>query len=171
MIAETMQGNGNRAYRYYMQINPAAKNEDIDTYEIEPYVYAQNILGDEHPQFGLGRNSWLSGTASWTYQAATQFILGIQPSHRGLRIDPCIPENWNGFTVTRKFRGAIYQIHVTNPEKVCKGVAYITVNGATLDTCIVPLQPEGSDNVIKVVMGTDSLQDFALESSAVEVAE
>ena len=69
MIAETLVGNGDRAFQYYDQINPAAKNVCIDTYEIEPYVYAQNILGDEHPQFGLGRNSWLSGTASWCYQA------------------------------------------------------------------------------------------------------
>ena len=70
MIAETMLGNGDRAYEYYSQINPAGKNDIIDLYEIEPYVYAQNILGDEHPQFGLGRNSWLSGTASWCIRQA-----------------------------------------------------------------------------------------------------
>jgi cellobiose phosphorylase len=85
MIAETLVGNGDRAYQYYDQINPAAKNDSIEVYECEPYVYAQNILGDEHPQFGLGRNSWLSGTATWAYQAATQYILGIQPTYRGLR--------------------------------------------------------------------------------------
>ncbi len=91
MIAEAMLGNGERAYEYYAQINPAAKNSIVDLYEVEPYVYAQNILGDEHPQFGLGRNSWLSGTASWCYQAGTQWILGIRPEYNGLRVDPCIP--------------------------------------------------------------------------------
>ncbi len=64
MIAETLMGNGDRAFEYYNQINPAAKNDVIDSYECEPYVYAQNILGNEHPQFGLARNSWLSGTAA-----------------------------------------------------------------------------------------------------------
>ncbi|MEO8905239.1 MAG: glycosyl transferase, partial [Polyangiaceae bacterium] len=64
MIAETLLGNGDRAFEYYNQINPAAKNDVIDVYECEPYVYAQNILGNEHPLFGLARNSWLSGTAS-----------------------------------------------------------------------------------------------------------
>ena len=85
MIAETMLGNGDRAYEYYSQINPAEKNDIADLYEIEPYVYAQNILGDEHPQFGLGRNSWLSGTASWCYQAGVQWILGVRAEYRGLR--------------------------------------------------------------------------------------
>src|SRR4030065_1220057 len=65
MIAETILGNGVRAYEYYSQINPSAKNDKIDEYECEPYVYPQNILGDEHPQFGLARNSWLTGTAAW----------------------------------------------------------------------------------------------------------
>jgi cellobiose phosphorylase len=88
MIAETILGNGDRAYEYYVQINPVAKNDMIHIYECEPFVYAQNILGDEHPQFGLARNSWLTGTASWCYQAATQWILGIRPHYDGLRIDP-----------------------------------------------------------------------------------
>ncbi len=122
MIAETLLGNGDRAYQYYAQINPAARNEMIEVYECEPYVYAQNVLGDEHPQFGLARNSWLSGTAAWCYQAATQWILGIRPEYDGLRVDPCIPSAWNGFSVTRKFRGRLFHIIVHNPQGVCKGV-------------------------------------------------
>ena len=92
ILAETRVGNGDRAFQYYSQINPAQKNDLIDTYEVEPYVYAQNILADEHPQFGLGRNSWLSGTASWVYHVSTKYILGIRPEHTGLCIDPCIPK-------------------------------------------------------------------------------
>ncbi|NDV63206.1 glycosyl transferase [Puniceicoccales bacterium CK1056] len=152
MIAETMRGNGDRAYKYYLQINPAAKNDDIDTYEIEPYVYAQNILGDEHPQFGLGRNSWLSGTASWTYQAATQYILGIQPTHQGLRIDPCIPSAWNGFKVRRVFRDATYIIEVDNSENICSGVATVELNGTLLDSNTIPVQEPGSENRVVVTM-------------------
>ncbi|MEX0321342.1 MAG: glycosyl transferase [Puniceicoccaceae bacterium] len=153
MIAETMMGNGNRAFKYYQQINPATKNDKIDTYEIEPYVYAQNILGDEHPQFGLGRNSWLSGTSSWTFQAATQYILGIQPTHTGLKIDPCIPDHWDGFKVTREFRGAIYEIEVTNPDAICKGVSSISLNGEQLEDQTVPMQEAGSRNKVTVTMG------------------
>jgi cellobiose phosphorylase len=137
MIAETMLGNGDRAYEYYSQINPAGKNDDIDLYEIEPYVYAQNILGDEHPQFGLGRNSWLSGTASWCYQAGTQWILGIRAEYEGLRIDPCIPSKWDGFKATRLYRGTRHNITVKNPQHVCKGVAKITVNGSQVTGSLI----------------------------------
>ena len=157
MIAETMQGNGNRAFQYYQQINPAAQNEDIDRFECEPYCYPQNILGDEHPQFGLARNSWLSGTSSWTYQAATQYILGIRPQHGGLRIDPCIPANWDGFTVDRKFRGATYHIKVTNPDGVEKGVVGLTVDGKSIDPADpIPPAPAGAEVRVNVVMGSPS---------------
>ena len=154
MIAETKLGNGERAFEYYSQINPATKNDCIETYEVEPYCYAQNILGDEHPQFGLGRNSWLSGTASWTYQAATQYILGIRPSHAGLIVDPCVPSKWDGFKVTRKFRGATYQIAVTNPENVSKGVASISINGQDVGSGAIPFAAEGTVNQVEVVMGS-----------------
>jgi cellobiose phosphorylase len=138
IIAETINGNGNRAFEYYSQINPAGKNEIIEEYEVEPYCYAQNILGDEHPQFGLGRNSWLSGTASWMYQAGTKFILGIKPELNGLSINPCIPSEWDGFTAERIFRGKKYNIEVHNPQHICKGVKSLTVNGTKIDGYIIP---------------------------------
>lgn len=153
MMAETMLGDGERAFAYYIQINPAAKNDILDEYEIEPYVYAQNILADEHPQFGLGRNSWLSGTSSWTYRAGTQYILGIRPDFNGLRIDPCIPAAWSGFRVTRKFRGATYEIQVKNPQKVCKGVAKLVVDGKMLDGNLIPVFADGLTHTIEVTLG------------------
>lgn len=153
MIAETMLGNGDRAFEYYRQINPAAQNDRIDEFECEPYCYPQNILGDEHPQFGLARNSWLSGTSSWTYQAATQYILGIRPQHDGLLIDPCIPESWDGFTVTRRFRGATYRITVENPDGVSKGVESITVDGREIHGRIVPVAAPGSAVNVEVLLG------------------
>ena len=154
MIAETMLGNGDRAFQYYNQINPAAKNDSIDSYEIEPYCYAQNILGDEHPQFGLGRNSWLSGTASWTYQAATQYILGVRPSHEGLIIDPCVPKAWDQFMVVRKFRGATYRIQIRNPEQVCKGIAELKVDGVPIEGNCVPPAPSGTSISVEAIMGS-----------------
>jgi cellobiose phosphorylase len=139
MIAECLLGNGDRAFQYYQQINPSTRNERIEEYEIEPYVYAQNILGDEHPQFGLGRNSWLSGTASWTYQAAHKYILGLRPEHGGLRVDPCIPKDWKGFTATRRFRGVEYQVTVRNPQGLNRGVKQVLVDGKAVPGCVVPL--------------------------------
>ena len=153
VIAETIMGNGNRAYEYYNQINPAVKNDIIDEYECEPYVYAQNILSDEHPQFGLGRNSWLTGAASWMYQAGTKFILGIRPTYNGLEIDPCIPQEWDGFKAVRKYRNAVYSIEVKNLKHVSKGVSSLKVDGVEIKGNIVPVFKDGKTHLIEVIMG------------------
>lgn len=153
MIAETMLGNGDRAYQYYRQINPAIRNESIDEFECEPYVYPQNILGDEHPQFGLARNAWLTGTASWAYQAGIKYILGVRPEYLGLRIDPCIPADWFGFSLTRRFRGATYAIQVHNPGRIQKGVGSVSVDGELLDSNILPIFEPGTVHQVDVIMG------------------
>ncbi len=152
MIAETINGNGNRAYEYYQQINPASKNDDIATFESEPYCYPQNILGDEHSQFGLGRNAWLSGTSSWTYIAGTQWILGIRPDINALTVDPCIPADWPEFKVTRQFRQGTYHITVRNPDGVQKGVSSMVIDGVKHEGNAIPVLGEGEFH-IDVVMG------------------
>lgn len=153
MIAETIVGNGDRTFQYYNQINPASKNDIMDRFECDPYCYPQNILGDEHPQFGLARNSWLSGTSSWSYQAATKYIMGLQPRHSGLEINPCIPKEWNGFTAVRKFRNAIYEISVKNPDHVSKGVVLMFVDGKKLEGNIAPIFNDGQKHSIEIIMG------------------
>jgi cellobiose phosphorylase len=153
IIAETIMGNGNRAFKYFQQINPITKNDKIDEFEVEPYVYPQNILGDEHPQFGLGRNSWLSGTASWAYQSATKYILGIRAEYNGLLIDPCIPKDWDEFKVTKIFRGALYHITVKNPEHLSKGIKELVCDGEVLKTNIVPILSGEKEHFIEAVIG------------------
>jgi cellobiose phosphorylase len=119
----------------------------MKVFESEPYCYPQNILGDEHKQFGMGRNAWLSGTASWTYVAGTQYILGIRPTIEGLIVDPCIPKDWSGFTAIRKFRGATYQINVHNPNNRSKGVTELRLNGKKVKGSLIPIQSEGTHTV------------------------
>jgi len=77
-----------------------------EVHRLEPYVYAQMIAGKDAVNYGEAKNSWLTGTAAWNYVAISQAILGIQPDYDGLRIDPCIPPDWDGFTAIRQFRGA-----------------------------------------------------------------
>jgi len=153
MIAETILGNGDRAFEYFAQINPASKNDILDRYEIEPYVYAQNILGDEHSQFGLGRNSWLSGTASWCYQAGIQWILGVRAEYNGLRIDPCIPKGWNGFKVTRRFRGSTFQIEVHNNNHVSKGIKKVTLDGKLVVGNLIQVIKKKGSYRVEIWMG------------------
>ncbi len=151
MIAEVMMGNGNQAFEYYRQILPARRNNEADHLEVEPYVYPQNILGKEHPQFGIGRNSWLSGTAAWNMVASSQYILGIRAGYDCLIVDPCIPTAWDGFRAVREFRGAVYRIEVRNPEHVSSGVRRMLLNGIQVDK--IPVQPAGSISEIVVELG------------------
>ena len=152
IIAETILGNGDRAFEYYCKINPVNKNDITEQYECEPYVYAQNILGDEHPLFGTARNSWLTGTASWAYQAATQYILGVRPIYEGLLIDPCIPSSWDGFQVTREFRKTVYRIEVKNPHHVSKGVRSVKVDGNKIEGNVIPVFGDGGTHRVEATM-------------------
>lgn len=153
IIAEAIMGNGNLAFEYYNQINPVYKNSIIDEYECEPYCYSQNILGNEHQSFGMARNSWLSGTASWAYQAAVKFILGIQPTYVGIRIDPCIPKEWEGFQVVKKFRNAVYDIRVKNPQGINKGIKEINVDGYRIKGSVLPVFEDEMTHDVLVTMG------------------
>jgi cellobiose phosphorylase len=153
MMAEVLLGNGDRAFEYYAQMNPAAKNGMIEIYECEPYVYAQNILGDEHPQFGLARNSWLTGTAAWAYLAATQWLLGVRPTYQGLRIDPCIPRAWEGFSAFRRYRGAKYDIHVENPNHICHGIGSVAVASQHQKDNLVPIFEDDRTHTVRVTLG------------------
>jgi cellobiose phosphorylase len=103
--------------------------------------------------FGLTRNSWLTGTASWTYQAGLKYILGICPEYDSLRVDPCLPSGWKGFSVTRKFRGAVYQIQVSNPEGICKGIRSIKVDGELIKGTVLPIFKGGKVHKVNVVLG------------------
>ncbi|HRZ98576.1 MAG TPA: glycosyl transferase, partial [Paludibacter sp.] len=126
--------------------------EFSDLHKVEPYVYAQMIAGKDAFKPGEAKNSWLTGTAAWNYYAITQYILGIQPTYNGLRIEPCIAPEWKGFVVTRKFRGATYLIEVKNPNGSMKGVKTITVNGKSIEGNIIPLVQAGEICNVIVVM-------------------
>ena len=147
-------GDGDRALAGYLSICPSAKEEQIETYRCEPYVYAQTIAGPDSPTFGEAKNSWLTGTAAWTFVVASQGILGVQPDHAGLRIAPCVPPSWDGFTVHRRFRGADYEITVTNPDGVSSGVRSLVVDGAPVDGSVIPVAPAGTTVRVEVVLGS-----------------
>lgn len=151
-IAWTMLGEGNRAFEYYLSINPAAKEDKIDLYRSEPYVYAQMTAGKDAATFGEAKNSWLTGTAAWSYVVITQSILGLKPDYTGLRIDPCIPNDWDGFTAQRSYRGTAYDITVRNPAKVCRGVKEVRVDGQLVSGNLLPLA-NGKTLKVEVTLG------------------
>lgn len=153
MIAEAGLGNAEAAFDYYLRINPSAREICSEVHRCEPYVYAQMIAGRDAPTHGEAKNSWLTGAAAWNYVAVTQWILGIRPEYDGLRIDPCIPHLWDGFSVTRRFRGETLHIRVHNPDGVCSGVLRILVDGKAVAGNLVPPGPAGGERRVEVWMG------------------
>ncbi|MBE6908683.1 MAG: N,N'-diacetylchitobiose phosphorylase [Ruminococcaceae bacterium] len=149
--AEAMLGRGARAMKFYDALCPALQNDKIETRRAEPYSYCQFIAGRDHTAFGRAHHPFMTGSAGWAYFAATQYILGVRPDFDGLTVDPCVPPDWREFTVTRKWRGATYIIHVTNPNGVEKGVAAMTADGKPVE--MLPVLDAGGVCHAEVVMG------------------
>jgi cellobiose phosphorylase len=153
MIGETVIGRGNQAWEYYKKIAPSYLEEISDLHKTEPYVYSQMVAGKDAFKPGEAKNSWLTGTASWNFYTISQYILGIRPDFNGLEIDPCIPTDWKGFNITRKFRGCTFVIEVLNPESVSKGVKSIAIDGNIIDGNTLPVLEPGKTYRVKVIMG------------------
>lgn len=153
MAAEAVVGRGDKAFDYYKRIAPAYTEERSEIHRLEPYVYSQMIAGKDARRFGEAKNSWLTGTASWNFVAISQYILGIKPEFDGLMVDPSIPKDWEGYTITRRFRGDIYRINVKNPNHVSQGVSKVIVDQKEIVGNILPLYGDGKVHEVEVILG------------------
>ena len=153
IAAETVLGHGDRAFDLYSRIAPAWREEISELHKVEPYVYSQMIAGKDAKNFGQAKNSWLTGTAAWNFYVISNYILGIKPDWNGLKIDPCIPHTWDGYTVSRRFRGAVYDVEIKNPQHVCRGVKEVTVDGKKIEGNVLPVFADGKNHKVEVVLG------------------
>ena len=154
--AEAILGRGDRAMKFYDALCPYNQNDTIEVRKAEPYMYCQFIAGPDHSAFGRAHHPFMTGSAGWSYFAATRYLLGIRPDFDSLKIDPCIPPSWPSFSVRRVWRGAVYTITVENPRGISKGVGECLLNGQAV-TCgstgaEIPVQNAGSENQITVIM-------------------
>ncbi|MGA7720853.1 MAG: N,N'-diacetylchitobiose phosphorylase [Ignavibacteriaceae bacterium] len=152
IIAESLTGRGDQAYDYYRKFMPSAYNTRAELRQTEPYVYAQFTCSKYSPRYGSSRLPWLSGTASWAYYTAAQYILGIQPDYYGLKINPCIPAGWKEIKINRKFRNSNFNITIHNKNGSQKGVKKITLNGEPVDGNLIPLDLFEKNNEVVVEM-------------------
>ena len=153
-IAETVIGRGDRAFEIYKKTCPAYVEEISEIHRTEPYVYSQMIAGADAKFHGEAKNSWLTGTAAWTFVNISQYILGVYPTHNGLSVDPCVPAGFGDFTLTRRYRDAMYNIKVTNADGVQKGVKKLIVDGEELTgTTVIPYKKGKLNYEVEVIMG------------------
>ncbi len=152
-IAETVVGRGDRAFEIYKKTCPAYTEEFSEIHATEPYVYSQMVAGRDAVYHGQAKNSWLTGTAAWTFVNVSQYILGVYPTHQGLSVDPCVPHDFGDFTLTRKFRDVNY--HITVQTNGCeKGVKSLVVDGKEYTgTTVIPFEAGKKDVNVLVVMG------------------
>ncbi len=143
-VAEAKLGRGDRAMKFYNALLPQNQNDCIEVRQAEPYSYCQFVMGKDHTAFGRARHPFMTGSGGWVYFAATRWLLGVRPDFDGLWIDPCIPSDWKGFSVIRRWRGAEYRIAVHNPNGRQKGVIKLIVDGRERAEAKIPLHPAGS---------------------------
>lgn len=157
VIAEIMNGNGDRAYEYCKAALPAAYNDKAEVRQSEPYVIGQTTYSTYSKRPGNTRVSWLSGGATWNYYSITQYMLGIRPQYDGLLIDPCVKHDWDSFSVERRWRNMNISIEVKNPSRVCRGIESLEVDGKKLDSVLVPVDLLHDGSRIIAVMGKNAL--------------
>ena len=152
IMAEVIMGHGNQAFDYYQSYLPASYNEQAEVREIEPYVYSQSTISKYSPRYGASRLPWLTGAATWAYYSASQYILGIQPDYTGIRIDPCIPKDWDKIAISRRFRNKLLNIQINNPNKSEKGVEKLIVNGTEIKGNFIAVDILHDTNTIEVYL-------------------
>ncbi len=152
-IAEAVIGRGNRAFEIYKKTCPAYIEDISEIHRTEPYVYSQMIAGADAPKHGEAKNSWLTGTAAWTFVNVSQYLLGIQPDYDGLRIDPCLPDELKELDLERTYRHAHYHIHISKPDGIEKGVRKMLVNGKEVEGNLVRPLDGCSEYEVEITMG------------------
>ncbi|MGE5633264.1 MAG: GH36-type glycosyl hydrolase domain-containing protein [Caulobacteraceae bacterium] len=155
VMAYALLGYGDKAWELYNMLNPI--NHSNTTYEAvrykaEPYVMAADIYA-VHPHVGRGGWTWYTGAAGWMYNVALQYILGFNKRGGKLLINPCIPREWKDFYINYNYKSTIYNIAVSNPNKVTKGVSQLKFDGKALQDNEILLVDDGAEHNIEVIMG------------------
>ena len=141
-IANAKINNNDEAFNVYKRTCPAYTEEYSEIHRTAPYVYCQMVAGPEAPTPGEGKNSWLTGTAAWTFVDVSQHLLGVQPTFDGLKIEPHLPPNFGELHIERTWRGTRYIIDVTRT-----GEQSLTVDGQPVSGTVVPTAATGTEEV------------------------
>ncbi len=153
VLAECYLGRGDKAYKMYSSFCPIKRGMEPDVYKAEPYVLPGNTNGPQAADYGAGGWTWYTGSCAWLYRVSTNWILGVRPTYEGLLIDPCIPKIWDGFSMKRVYRKAVYNIEVKNPNHVSRGVKEIELDGKRIGSNIIKASNDKKVHNVRVVLG------------------
>ena len=155
VLAAAGLGDGDLAFHLYDLINPlthARTRTDAERYTVEPYVVAADVY-DAPAHVGRGGWTWYTGSASWSYRAAIESILGFTKRGDRLSLVPCIPSTWDEFTILYRHGSTHYTMRVSNPHHVSTGVASVTIDGVASPDGSIPLLDDGVSRSVDIVMG------------------
>ena len=153
ILAESLIGHGDRAFRYFMNSSPAAMNDKAEIRVIEPYAHGQFTESKRSPYEGRSHVHWLTGTASTVMVGCVEGICGMRPDADGLHVNPSIPSTWDGFEIKKFFRGKWLNITVDNKAHVQSGVKEVIINGTKAEGDFIAASALKDNNDITVVMG------------------
>lgn len=142
ILAERMASGADGAYTLWRSFCPVLRGMDPDAYMAEPYVTPGNVDGPTSGLPGRGGWTWYTGSAQWYLRAMIDGVLGVTVTLDGLRVDPQLPADWSGFSLTRQYRGATYEIMVHRATAGDSPTA--TLNGAPWTGSVLPVAPAGS---------------------------
>jgi cyclic beta-1,2-glucan synthetase len=139
--AHSALGEGERATQVFRLLNPvlrARSAAECNRYRVEPYALAGDIYSCP-PWVGRGGWTLYTGAAAWMWRLGIEAILGLRLEDGHLRIDPCIPPEWERFEAWVRTGEQRLHIVVENPERVATGVRNITIDDAPIDSNVLRL--------------------------------
>jgi cellobiose phosphorylase len=152
VIAFAELGDVDRALSLFQLLNPinhSSTEKQSATYKIEPYVVAGDVYSVA-PHIGRGGWSWYTGSASWMYRAAIEYLLGFRLEGDRLQINPCLPENWTEFKMFYKRGTTSFNIHVVIQKSDLSAPRTIEVDGVKLESNEIRLVEDGKTHEIRV---------------------
>ncbi|GAA0181782.1 glucoamylase family protein [Clostridium sediminicola] len=145
VMALTKLRDGDKAWKIYNMINPINHTRsyyECERYKVEPYVMAADVY-EREPHTGRGGWTWYTGAAGWMYRVGIDGILGLKlQGDKGFIVDPVVPEDWEGFQITYKHKGATYIIDAKKGQQ-----SKISIDGKELEDSLIPYGESGEHHV------------------------
>lgn len=147
-------GDSRRAWELFTMMNPINHGntaEGIKKYKVEPYVVAADVYAVK-PHTGRGGWTWYTGSAAWMYRLIIESLLGLRLEENTLSFDPCLPANWDSFTMHYRFRETMYHIIVRQKQTEEKKAMNVTVDGVLQQKKEIALVDDGQEHAVEVLM-------------------